>query len=480
VTSVVFRGRTVALAVTIVAALSAPAFAAPPFSWDGFYAGGNIGIRTAQPTWSAPVGAPVPMDYDYGSIGARLGLYGGYNWQVSRTWVAGFEVDAGFASQKTQQNNFLPGIAGFIVPISPGESSTVELGWDASIRGRLGYLITPSTMLFGTAGFAWQQVELHSVCILACGIQTKVDGETVRPGWTIGAGIETAITGNWFARAEYRYADFGKFNVELDQFGGRAPVELYTHTATVGLAYRFGANGDATPPAVWPAQSAPVYRWAGAHVGVSAGARFGEASWTTHNFAGAPVDNTGFANYNGTGVRFGVLAGYDWQVAHRWIAGIEGDVGFGDQTTTLPTFLPGVDGTLIGGGPIVPGNSSSVTTTWDASLRVRLGYLLSPSMLAYGTGGAALMSVKANSTCGVFWCFGAAQSSSDTEIRAGWTIGGGIEAKLLRNWRLRTEYRYADYGTMHTNFSYFGIPTADVSIKVRTHTAQVALIYDWN
>jgi outer membrane immunogenic protein len=34
----------------------------------------------------------------------------------------------------------------------------------------------------------------------------------------------------------------------------------------------------------------------------------------------------------------------------------------------------------------------------------------------------------------------------------GWTVGGGLEWKLLQNWLLRGEYRYSDYGTFKPNF----------------------------
>ena len=65
---------------------------------------------------------------------------------------------------------------------------------------------------------------------------------------TVGAGVETALSSNWFARAEYRYADFGSsaftiirsssfasLNPTIDNFN----VALRTHTATFGLAYKF-------------------------------------------------------------------------------------------------------------------------------------------------------------------------------------------------------------------------------------------------
>ena len=47
-------------------------------------------------------------------------------------------------------------------------------------------------------------------------------------------------------------------------------------------------------------------------------------------------------------------------------------------------------------------------------------------------------------------------TNGDTLV--GWTIGGGIEAALTRNWLLRGEYRYADYGTQsYTVAGNFGV-----------------------
>jgi outer membrane immunogenic protein len=39
--------------------------------------------------------------------------------------------------------------------------------------------------------------------------------------------------------------------------------------------------------------------------------------------------------FNGTSFRFAPYLGYDWQIARRWVVGLEGDVGIGNQTTSL-------------------------------------------------------------------------------------------------------------------------------------------------
>ena len=69
-------------------------------------------------------------------------------------------------------------------------------------------------------------------------------------GWTAGAGVEQRMWGNWLARIEYRYADFGTFSqLFFNTFAGAgcggcddrftANVKLRTHTLNAGLAYKF-------------------------------------------------------------------------------------------------------------------------------------------------------------------------------------------------------------------------------------------------
>lgn len=66
-------------------------------------------------------------------------------------------------------------------------------------------------------GVAWQSVEARVQCggtLPAWCLVGNVRDESawsLRPGWTVGGGLETRIAGNWLARLEYRYADFGTF-----------------------------------------------------------------------------------------------------------------------------------------------------------------------------------------------------------------------------------------------------------------------------
>lgn len=228
-------------------------------SWTGFYLGGEAGGRWSDSTWTTyalqdpinpasnfrlPQGNPASFD----STSARLGGYAGYNWQFATSWVAGIEGDIAWGDSKKT----LAGIPGTWGPGTPAatialDGSSVKLGWDAAIRGKLGVLVSPNVLLFGTGGVAWQDVSINANCQpgggWACGAVRNTTFNTVKTGWTAGAGVEAKVFGNWLARGEYRYADFGRtdylfFPSTTD--GVWLHHDLKTHTVSFGLAYQFG------------------------------------------------------------------------------------------------------------------------------------------------------------------------------------------------------------------------------------------------
>ena len=105
-------------------------------------------------------------------------------------------------------------------------SGSVKQGWDYSIRGRLGTLITPWSLLYLTGGVAFGEISgtfaytgtLYN-CFGSSGCSTSAAGTAstavswndTRVGGTVGAGWETEIAPGWKARAEYRYTDFGSY-----------------------------------------------------------------------------------------------------------------------------------------------------------------------------------------------------------------------------------------------------------------------------
>jgi len=89
---------------------------------------------------------------------------------------------------------------------------------------------------------------------------------------------------------------------------------------------------------------------------------------------------------------------------------------------------------------------------WFATLRGRLGVILTPDAIAYATGGVAVGEVM---TAGTVFGFDADGNPVNTIVsshntKAGYALGGGIEARLLGNWTTKIEYLYLDLGTVTT------------------------------
>jgi outer membrane immunogenic protein len=76
-----------------------------------------------------------------------------------------------------------------------------------------------------------------------------------------------------------------------------------------------------------------------------------------------------------------------------------------------------------------------------------------PAVLLYGTGGLAVTNAKVSNP--YFTTNNphdtASGSSSNSETRAGWTVGGGVEWAFAEYWSVKAEYLYVDFGSISTS-----------------------------
>ncbi len=240
-----------------------------------------------------------------------------------------------------------------------------------------------------------------------------------------------------------------------------------------------------------PAYKAPpsppaIATWTGLYAGLSLGARWLDADWTTtqlFDITGLPFPLASDPNaaFRDTAVRIGGYLGYNWQVASSWLVGMEIDVGWAKNDERL-NRLPGAFNIF----PTATPSFATVEATWDASLRARLGMLLNPTVLIYATGGLALLHVEASGVCpadnnSCNPAFGT-QSGSISTTRVGWTAGAGVEV-MRANWLGRIEYRYADLGRLRFNPLPIGPTTlgmvANLDVEIHTLLAGIAYKFDW-
>jgi outer membrane immunogenic protein len=196
---------------------------APPVefdTWTGFYVGANVGFASARAD-----SLIMTTDTSQTLSGIIGGGQVGYNMQRG-PWVFGVELDAQGSSQDSTWNGTVGGGGGAAV------SQATSLPWFMTLRGRVGYAIGPTWMVYVTGGGAWGEVK--SV-VTAAGPGTFTWDET-RGGWVIGAGVEGRINRQWSWKVEYLHVDLGSSNTSL--FGiAPASINLTNDIGRVGINF---------------------------------------------------------------------------------------------------------------------------------------------------------------------------------------------------------------------------------------------------
>jgi outer membrane immunogenic protein len=198
-----------------------------------------------------------------------------------------------------------------------------------------------------------------------------------------------------------------------------------------------GVAFGALTTSVMAADMAPYYKaplvaqgfnWSGFYLGADVG-----GAWSS-------VDANGFgASSSASGAIGGVYGGYNWQLAPQWLIGIEGDSSWTDLNGT------------IGFGKV----------NWLGSVRGRIGYTPTSTMLFYFTGGAAWSTID-NAGFGPF-------AGSTDQTKAGWVIGGGVEwAPWPSNWLIRAEY---------LNYNFTGVAVGPFSTDLTINEVRAGVAY---
>jgi outer membrane immunogenic protein len=249
-TAFIVLGALIATAPAFAAdmALKAAPPPAPVWSWNGWYAGLNVGGSFGNASDSvsfAATGAP----FGTGSSSSHMdGVIGGgqlgYNWQ-SGSWLYGLEADFQGTGQRGTGSQggvigFIAGIA--VVPVTGVLSDQEKMPWFGTVRGRIGLLATPTWLLYATGGLAYAHISSNENFTIGAVTATSNFG-TDRAGWTVGGGLEGVIGNNWTAKLEYLYMDFGTFNNTFPTIAPFPALALSTHITDnivrVGVNYHF-------------------------------------------------------------------------------------------------------------------------------------------------------------------------------------------------------------------------------------------------
>jgi opacity protein-like surface antigen len=253
-----------------------PSAPLPVFTWTGLYVGFSGGYAW---TGSDPINlttvnlqdntlagfGPASAAGATGTVRARLDgfVFGGqigYNWQFADRLVAGLEADIQGAGVRggNGQIGVVPAPLGFAATSFKANRALESLG---TVRGRLGYTVTPAIMAYVTGGFAFGGADLTGAVTqslrpsLLVSDTARGDRYGLLTGWTVGAGAEAALNRNLSARLEYLYYDLGELwlaNPSLTQRGALGVVAVTDatsaharyngHLLRAGVNYRFDAS----------------------------------------------------------------------------------------------------------------------------------------------------------------------------------------------------------------------------------------------
>jgi high affinity Mn2+ porin len=267
--------------------LKAPAFKAL-YSWTGFYIGGHVGHGGGS---FGPGTNPLPEQgvfFPHSITGLIGGFQAGYIRQFPNHVVLGIEADASFTSPLDAPR------------LTPAPFNTT-LDYVGTVRGRIGYAFG-AVLPYVTGGFAWG----HSRVDINDGGRDIVSSPgQYHPGWTAGAGLEFAVSGNWSAKLEYDYIDLARRMYDLSGFGlPGVNVDPNIHLVKLGLNYRLGdtlpwiapASGKTTLPestdwnihtqTTFIASAYPAFRSPYAGANSLPGSGQARETWTTSAFLG--------------------------------------------------------------------------------------------------------------------------------------------------------------------------------------------------
>ena len=214
-----------------------PAPYVAPFTWTGFYIGGNIGygwsaVNPGSTTFYEPIGIPVGqipgLDYHMGGVigGGQVG----YNYQVG-SWVLGLEADISGT-----------GINGSVADTVNNYTVDSNIEWLSTERGRVGFAFD-RLLAYATGGLAIGDVHATLNDVYQSGVVTTNSSATY-VGWTVGAGLEWAMMQNVSFRAEYLYVDLGSRDQNFNEPPGgwpriQSPNSVTANIVRLGVNYHF-------------------------------------------------------------------------------------------------------------------------------------------------------------------------------------------------------------------------------------------------
>lgn len=211
----------------------APVTPAPVDSWGGFYIGAQAGWIRGRDN------VDVSSNYGYSDRfhlkpnGGLGGLYGGYNWELSKNWLVGIEGEFNWISADDE-----------ISTLDPSYNYKIKYKWEAAVLARVGKVLDQTYFPYILGGLTWQRIAGSWPNTVNDSAWAAEDKKTLH-GWTLGAGLEMKLSKNLHVRLQYRYNHYHQADLLHDEWVGGTyfatyeKVKQHENVIQLGLSYHF-------------------------------------------------------------------------------------------------------------------------------------------------------------------------------------------------------------------------------------------------
>jgi outer membrane immunogenic protein len=224
-----------------------------PISWTGLWIAGEGGALFANDKLSAEFFDDHGPDHG-ASVGGSIdglgssGIFGeasiGFDKQIGRALVGVF------AGVNIDNTEFVAEVHSSHLEDSGNAELTFSKKWGGVAGARLGFLVTPKTLVYGEGGYAFGEMEKLEFSASATGMD-PISGEvfpkqdTDLSGYFVGLGVESAIGSGLYVRASGRYVKYDDLNLLSVSDEGdtlRIDQEREELIAKAGLVYKIGTD----------------------------------------------------------------------------------------------------------------------------------------------------------------------------------------------------------------------------------------------
>ena len=245
----------------------------PTKHWTGLYLGANAGGWWSSSTAGNTLGSPlyadpgaVPGSVNVESMLVNIGTKKlsidtngfigggqiGFNYELKRQFIVGLDADMDGITQSTTAASLDNVLISGARTYNSTVAVTKNINYLGTLRGRLGMLLRPTLLLYGTGGLGYGHVSF-STSIAAAeqtapnafpALSSQAQFSRTLTGWTAGGGGEWMFRPNWSAKIEYLYYDLGTLDnsLVLTQMQILIPPPAIYAQANVNSSTRFAQS----------------------------------------------------------------------------------------------------------------------------------------------------------------------------------------------------------------------------------------------